>query len=111
MLVVGRIDARHRRVRHRDQCRDRNVGIDVGGGRIGRQVEHVVDRLDLVGRGLHRNDVVHAGLRIEEVGRADQRAAGERGQHVVGDVALRHTEPRGALAINVDLDGREIQDL
>src|SRR6478735_6904246 len=38
-------------------------------------------------------------------------SAGERREHVVGDVALGDAHPRGALAIDVDLDRRKVQHL
>ena len=64
--------SRHRRARERRRQGLRDDRIDVVGGRIGREIQDVRDRLQLLDRRDHGDGVVHAVLRIEIVGRADQ---------------------------------------
>ena len=104
-------NARHLRSRHGCRRGDSIRRGDVRSARRRRQIEDVLDGRNLVDRDLHGNDVVHAVLRIEEVGRANERARGQRCQQVIGDIALRHAKPCGALSIHVDLQRRVVHHL
>ena len=84
-----------------DRRRSSGVGV------LDRRVQQIVDRIDPVDRRLHRHRVVHVVLRIEEEVRRHQHRGRQRGQHVVGDVALRDAQLRGAQPVDVDLQRRD----
>ena len=75
--------------------------------RADRRVHQVVHRVDLRQRRLHRDEVVHVVLRVEEEVRRTPATGRQRGQHVVGHVALAMPSFGGAQPVHVHLQRRD----
>jgi hypothetical protein len=74
----------------------------VGAGRGDRQALQARQRVDAVLRNLGDDRIGHAVLGVQPEGRRDLRAAGQRGDHAVGDVALGQAQLGDARAVDVD---------